>query len=101
MNCSQGDMCLIIRSRAGNEGRVVSCVKFVGTIPDIKVCNFTIGFEHEDYWEVDQYVNGQAGKGKVQFTMKHVRDSYMIPIGKKSLDEETNQQSLTERDNVL
>lgn len=29
MNCKQGDLAIIVRSLAGNEGRIIRCVKYV------------------------------------------------------------------------
>lgn len=30
MNCKPGDLAVVIRSEAGNEGRIVRCVKLIG-----------------------------------------------------------------------
>ena len=35
MRCRQGDLAVIVRSVAGNEGKIVRCVKFV---PDLVLC---------------------------------------------------------------
>jgi hypothetical protein len=33
MNCKQGDMAIIIKSRWGNEGKIVTCLELMGEIP--------------------------------------------------------------------
>jgi len=30
MNCKQGDLAIIVRSEAGNEGKIVRCIRFLG-----------------------------------------------------------------------
>ncbi len=32
MNCKPGDLAMIVRSWAGNEGRIVRCVRFAGVL---------------------------------------------------------------------
>lgn len=47
MNCKQGDLAIVVKSHKGkNVGKIVTCLKFIGTHP-----NFD-GFN--DLWEVDQ-----------------------------------------------
>jgi hypothetical protein len=53
MNCKQGDMAVVIRSIAGNEGKIVSCLRFVPAgsfIPGTKIK--TTG----DGWEIDVHI---------------------------------------------
>jgi hypothetical protein len=33
MNCTQGDLAVIVRSWAGNEGKIVRCIELVGLLP--------------------------------------------------------------------
>lgn len=30
MNCKQGEMAIVVRSRTGNEGKVLTCVRYMG-----------------------------------------------------------------------
>lgn len=47
MNCKPGDLAIIVQSKAGNEGKVVRIVKFVGQIH---------GWAGNDRWEIDQEI---------------------------------------------
>ena len=54
MNCKQGDLAVIVRSRAGNEGKIVRCVRFLGPV------NYTIR-KYVDSWEIDPPVMSFLG----------------------------------------
>ena len=47
LNCRQGDLAIVIKSEAGNEGRIVRCLEFVGG-PAIGGDMF-----HTDCWRVE------------------------------------------------
>lgn len=32
MNCKQGDLAVIVKSYAGNEGKIVRCIDFIGDV---------------------------------------------------------------------
>ena len=66
MNCKQGDLAIIVRSMAGNEGKIVRCLRFVGYVE---------GFVGNDRWEIDTKI----------ISFKRVlhnttQDSWMRPI---------------------
>lgn len=74
MNCKQGDLAVIVRSAAGNEGKIVRCVRFIGYVP---------GFIGEDRWEIDLDLPTMLGG-----TCRHVMDGWMRPIrGGEGADE--------------
>ena len=33
LNCKQGDLAIVIRSHAGNEGKIVTCVRLTTDVP--------------------------------------------------------------------
>lgn len=33
MNCKQGDLAIVVKSWAGNEGKIVRCIKYAGVQP--------------------------------------------------------------------
>lgn len=74
LKCRQGDLAIIIKSKAGNEGKVIACVKYVSTPPLFDLC----GNEPYDYWEIDRALTSSAGR-----QLKYIHDSWLLPIGKK------------------
>lgn len=66
MNCKQGDLAIVVRSKAGHEGKIFRCVSYVGKAR---------GFFGDDYWEIDAIVLSIDGKPNSFF-----RDSWMRPI---------------------
>lgn len=64
LNCKAGDLAVIVRSMAGNEGRIVRCVEFVGCGDDW----------HDDCWLVDPPVMGTL---RLQ---REVSDSKLRPL---------------------
>lgn len=66
MRCKPGDLAIVVKSRAGNEGKIVTCLRFVGEVP---------GFEGNDYWRTDTVVLSRQGLPNSYF-----RDSYLCPL---------------------
>ena len=66
MNCKPGDLAIAVKSVAGNEGKIMTCVRYIGEIK---------GFEGKDHWEVDRLLPARMG-GEYPFC----RDSYLRPI---------------------
>lgn len=68
MNCKPGDLAVVVYSTAGNEGRVVSCVKFLGAVR---------GWVGEDLWliEADRPMNSKWGVPNY-----YARDSRLRPL---------------------
>jgi len=59
MNCKQGDLAIIVKSRAGNEGKIVRCLKLTGIKP-----YFGVDGSLRDVWEweIDSFVVNAGGK---------------------------------------
>lgn len=72
MNCKPGDLAIMVRSFAGNEGRILRCVRLSDwpglTLPDRSV-------EIGPVWEVDQQMSVWGGQ---QHNL--VLDSFLRPI---------------------
>lgn len=66
MNCKPGDLAVAIKSEAGNEGRIMTCIRFLGSVR---------GYFGDDYWEVDRSLPGKFGNMEPIF-----RDSGLRPI---------------------
>ena len=76
MKCKEGDLAIIIKSSRGiSVGRIVTCIKFMGTVygeRDGKKFRIL----QPDVWLIDQrltYTNGQE--------LPYVSDDSMMPIG--------------------
>ena len=74
MNCKPGDLAVIVRSIAGNEGRIVRCLEFVGPGDDQKLC---------DCWLLDQQIPGTLRPIRV------ISDSKLRPIRDNNGEDET------------
>lgn len=72
MNCKQGDLAIIVKSMAGNEGKIVRCLKFVPaqdfSTPDQKIVKM-------DAWEVDSVLVDWVGE-----KTSTIPDHFLKPI---------------------
>jgi len=68
MNCEPGDLAVITKSWAGNEGRIVRVVCWIGKID---------GWSNSDRWEIEAERPLISSKGRLHF---HAPDSFMRPI---------------------
>lgn len=90
MKCKVGDMALIVKSMAGNEGKVVTCLEYMGHDPGIiiwedKVINLT---NAKDWWRIDVKLNMLQiyNDGTVVLEENHspfCRDDFLMPIGNR------------------
>jgi len=84
MNCKQGDMAVIVRSAANNEGRTVTCLEYVGEAGRDGVVETAHGYIlmlGNDYWRVDIKLNITNSKvGVLNDCAPYVRDSQLMPI---------------------
>ena len=74
MNCKPGDLAIIVSSKAGNEGRIVRCLEFIGEVR---------GLEGRDRWRIDQAIKSEY---TATFT---ANDSQLRPIRDQPGDDET------------
>ena len=58
MNCKQGDLAVIVRSSAGNEGKIVRCLQF---IPRLLQLVRNGRFKETPGWEIDTPLRGCLG----------------------------------------
>ena len=81
MNCKQGDMAVIVRSAANNEGRTVTCLEYVGLAGVIQTERGALFMTGDDYWRVDVKLNTMNNKvGIMNDCVHYVRDSCLMPI---------------------
>lgn len=74
MNCKPGDVAIVVRSKAGHEGKVVTCIRFVGNAS---------GYKGDDYWLVDRALPSIYGD-----TTPVLRDSCLRPIRPGDISDE-------------
>jgi len=90
MNCKPGDLAVLVRSCAGNEGAIVECRRFLGYVGN--------GWVGEDYWEIDRSLPGKfLNSGMPSEPAPLARDSAMRPIR----DNPGNEQFVVEARNKL
>ena len=69
-----GKPSLIVKSKCGNEGKVVRCIRPIG---------INVGFEGSDWWEIDAKIVGTLGTPTFC-----CRDSYMVPLSHDIAEED-------------
>jgi len=74
MNCKEGDLAIIVNSQAGNEGKIVQCIKYIGTYKD---------YYGNDRWKINTPILNSIGK--LSYT---VRDSQLRPIRDSDKEDE-------------
>lgn len=83
MNCKPGDLAVIVRSFAGNEGRIVRCVRLISKEC---ICVLPDGSQSlQAIWEIDTDLTGCNGG-----TGPYCQDSLLRPIrdpGDDAVDE--------------
>lgn len=72
MNCKQGDLAVFVRSEAGNEGKIVRCVRLNGLVPYWAPNG---GVVDRWQWETDTYVVNAFGQ-----MVNVANDDYLRPI---------------------
>lgn len=77
MNCKKGEMAIIVKSMAGNEGKIVTCLEFD---PDKLFVNGNTA----PAWRVDRYLQGAWGR-----TTCWVCDEFLRPIRPGDMEDET------------
>lgn len=74
MRCKQGDLAIIVKSYAGNEGKIVRCVKFIGDRSKVYPDGLTR--IEKNCWEIDTHLN-TINKGSLSV---EVGDNRLRPI---------------------
>ena len=73
LNCKEGDLAVIVRSTAGNEGKIVRCVRLRGLKPQA----YPDRVELAPSWEVDRPLvgwNGTVGNNIEDSRLRPIRD---------------------------
>jgi hypothetical protein len=73
MNCKPGDLAVVVRSMAGNEGKIVRCVELVGDHKFNEPNGVVVTFSNT--WRIDPPLIGWRG-----LQSKHAPDEVLRPI---------------------
>lgn len=92
MNCKQGDLALIIRSTAGNEGLVVTCLEFVGGAGYLVHNGKPYKMNGDCWWKVDRKLNMSCDDEIFHDCAPYCRDDCMMPIGNTKTPEAVKEQ---------
>lgn len=82
MNCKEGDLAIVIRSKCGNEGKIVRCVKYMGERRYVSI-NLKVS-EPRQTWYIEPPLIGVFGKLGNTFP-----DSDLKPIRDNEGEDET------------
>lgn len=77
MNCKKGDLAIVVRSVAGNEGKIVRCVEFLGD-------SLFVGGKTYAAWSIDRKLPGILG-GMID----RAPDAWLRPIRDNDQEDET------------
>lgn len=77
LRCKPGDLAIVVRSLAGNEGKIVRCIRFLG---DVKFINGDV----LPSWEIDGSLIGNRG-----LPTSKVPDCFLHPIRPPAQDQST------------
>lgn len=66
LNCKQGDLAIIVKSTAGNEGKIVRCLEYMGVISHITDTagdTWRYGRGPRPVWRIDRTINFRSTYG--------------------------------------
>lgn len=96
MNCKQGDLAIFVKSNAGNEGKIVTCLRFA-TAAECDAYGFNPHF-HGPVWFTDKHlftIYGTVSKLACDEQLRPIRDQdgedEMIRIAGKPVIQELPQ----------
>ena len=81
MNCQKGDLAVMIRSAAGNEGRIVTCLRLASE-KEVKETSFRSNLE--PVWIIDSSLRSSCGR-----SMSMAIDAWLRPIRDQPGEDET------------
>ena len=87
LRCKPGDMALIIRSSCGNEGKIVTCLEFIGKENDNWHAN-------GDRWRIDRKIPWTDKSGRIRGEHDTISDRYLMPIRPDEIKGERLNESL-------
>ena len=80
MNCQKGDLAIIVRSKCGNEGRIVRCLEYVGKGVHVDATDGTQMYFDRDLWRIDQVINSINNHTGIVRQTYHCHDDVLRPL---------------------
>lgn len=81
MNCKPGDLAVFVHSTCGNEGKIVTCVEFVGEMEFLAPWGRAT---FSDCWQIYPSVNGCRGA-----KTEYIPDEYLRPLRDNGGEDQT------------
>lgn len=81
MKCKVGDMALVVRSTAGNEGKTVTCIRHFRGPTIFKWQGKVIHLVEGDWWELDRSLNMMIEDVVYPDHSPFAMDTQLMPIG--------------------
>ena len=81
MNCKRGDLAVVVRSMAGNEGRLVSCIRLARTD---ELIAFNVRMDCGPAWVIGEKLMSSSG-GLIPIAI----DAWLRPIRDQDGEDET------------
>lgn len=91
MRCKVGDLAIVVRSDAGNEGKVVRCIRLIGNESLERRNGSQIT---GPMWEIDQPLQDWGGN-----VSRKAPDAFLRPIRSGDLEDETPTELIKELSN--
>ena len=99
LRCKQGDWAIVIKSWAGNEGKIVRCLR-LATYREVLELRGPGSFLFEPHWIVDRYlpslVKWSTGETEPGPGINIVLDEHLCPLPPDNEDSTPEQQSIIE-----
>lgn len=87
LNCKQGDLAIVIRSWAGNDGKIVQCIRLANSEESKPVLPFCKG----TLWVVDckiRFITSYLGQDVLEEFFEIFPDELLRPIRDQPVDDE-------------
>lgn len=78
MNCKQGDLAIIVKSRAGNEGKIVTCLRYATKAE--KREHLFVNKQMGPVWVIDRNLQNANLLGEINGQSNLVYDATLRPI---------------------
>lgn len=91
LNCKQGDLAIIVKSLAGNEGKIVRCLEYLGEIDHMRDTDgalWKLRGGARPVWRIDRTINFTNGRRTSQVTA--CSDANLRPLRGDIEDETIN-----------
>lgn len=86
MNCKPGDLAIVVRSKAGNEGRIGRCLRRASKREIARQALFS--FQGEPCWKMDREFSACDNFGRGGYSVSILPDACLRPIRPGDISDE-------------